>query len=319
MCNTIREWLAAPAAVAALIRALPGAALDPSDRPDRRDSESAAVASDPDSAAYRGSVAPVSGRATAVVPVRGGDRAPAVSDPGQDLAPAPDRAAAESAAAPDQVSVDTVPAPDAARAAASVPDQVSVAPDPGSVSVAPGLESASAGWGSDSVARDESCAYLLRAAVPIRPRVNQRDVRQRSIRAAVTNPAPDEYRAVPFRIWRLRSIGGSKPVDGLWVRRGPTGLERGTRAASSSAQRVADRYRPTVGDLAGETSRPRVVGPLARIDILGVPAGTVTEYTTARRLLTGSRPKPRFTVPVEEIRNPGTHAERPGLFPVHLA
>lgn len=46
---------------------------------------------------------------------------------------------------------------------------------------------------------------------------------------------------------------------------------------------------PMVGDLAGETSRLRAAGPLARIDLLGVPAWTVTEYATARRLLTDPR------------------------------
>ncbi|MEV6338539.1 cytochrome P450 [Nocardia vinacea] len=46
---------------------------------------------------------------------------------------------------------------------------------------------------------------------------------------------------------------------------------------------------PMVGDLAGETSRLRAAGPLARIDLLGVPAWTVTEYATAKRLLTDPR------------------------------
>ncbi|WP_329412703.1 cytochrome P450 [Nocardia vinacea] len=46
---------------------------------------------------------------------------------------------------------------------------------------------------------------------------------------------------------------------------------------------------PMVGDLAGETGRLRAAGPLARIDLLGVPAWTVTEYATARRLLTDPR------------------------------
>ncbi|WP_433759628.1 cytochrome P450 family protein [Nocardia sp. CA-135398] len=46
---------------------------------------------------------------------------------------------------------------------------------------------------------------------------------------------------------------------------------------------------PMVGDLAGETGRLRAAGPLARIDLLGVPAWTVTEYATARQLLTDSR------------------------------
>jgi cytochrome P450 len=46
---------------------------------------------------------------------------------------------------------------------------------------------------------------------------------------------------------------------------------------------------PMVGDLAGETSRLRAAGPLARIDLLGVPAWTVTEYATARQLLTDPR------------------------------
>ncbi|MFX0575269.1 cytochrome P450 family protein [Nocardia nepalensis] len=46
---------------------------------------------------------------------------------------------------------------------------------------------------------------------------------------------------------------------------------------------------PMVGDLAGETSRLCAAGPLARIDLLGVPAWTVTEYATARQLLTDPR------------------------------
>ncbi|MEV2223640.1 cytochrome P450 [Nocardia vinacea] len=46
---------------------------------------------------------------------------------------------------------------------------------------------------------------------------------------------------------------------------------------------------PMVGDLAGETSRLRAAGPLTRIDLLGVPAWTVTEYATAKRLLTDPR------------------------------
>ncbi|WP_063046466.1 hypothetical protein [Nocardia pseudovaccinii] len=46
---------------------------------------------------------------------------------------------------------------------------------------------------------------------------------------------------------------------------------------------------PMVGDRAGETGRRRAAGPLARIDLLGVPARTVTEYATARQLLNDSR------------------------------
>ncbi len=157
-----------------------------------------AVASDPAVAEDRGSVAPVSDRAAVVsgpararVPARdrapavsdpakaqepARDRAPAVSDPArgqapaQGRAPARDRASAESAAAPGQ---GPAPVPDMVRAPAPVRAWVSAAPDPGSVSVVPGPESASAGSGSDSVARDESCANLLSTAVPIRLRVNQ--------------------------------------------------------------------------------------------------------------------------------------------------
>jgi cytochrome P450 len=44
-----------------------------------------------------------------------------------------------------------------------------------------------------------------------------------------------------------------------------------------------------VGDLAGETSRLRAAGPLARIDLLGAPAWTVTDHALARQLLTDSR------------------------------
>ncbi|WP_206344444.1 cytochrome P450 family protein [Streptomyces mesophilus] len=46
---------------------------------------------------------------------------------------------------------------------------------------------------------------------------------------------------------------------------------------------------PLVQDLDGETARLRAAGPLARIDLLGVPAWTVTSQPVARRLLTDSR------------------------------
>lgn len=46
---------------------------------------------------------------------------------------------------------------------------------------------------------------------------------------------------------------------------------------------------PMVGDLAGETARLRAAGPLARIDLLGAPVWTVTEYAVARQLLTDTR------------------------------
>ncbi len=46
---------------------------------------------------------------------------------------------------------------------------------------------------------------------------------------------------------------------------------------------------PLVQDLDGETARLRAAGPIARIDLLGVPAWTVTSHTVARRLLTDSR------------------------------
>ncbi|MEV5838628.1 cytochrome P450 [Nocardia sp. NPDC052112] len=59
------------------------------------------------------------------------------------------------------------------------------------------------------------------------------------------------------------------------------------QACPHSAQPIV--IDPMVGDLAGETSRLRAAGPLARIDLLGVPAWTVTEYTAARQLLTDSR------------------------------
>ncbi|MGW0251315.1 cytochrome P450 family protein [Nocardia goodfellowii] len=46
---------------------------------------------------------------------------------------------------------------------------------------------------------------------------------------------------------------------------------------------------PMVGDLAGETARLRAAGRLTKIDLLGVPAWTVTEHALARQLLTDTR------------------------------
>jgi cytochrome P450 len=46
---------------------------------------------------------------------------------------------------------------------------------------------------------------------------------------------------------------------------------------------------PMVGDLGTETSRLRAEGPLARIELLGVPAWTVTQHTLARQLLVDTR------------------------------
>ncbi|WP_067567405.1 cytochrome P450 family protein [Nocardia acidivorans] len=46
---------------------------------------------------------------------------------------------------------------------------------------------------------------------------------------------------------------------------------------------------PMVADLAGETARLREAGPLTRIELLGVPAWTVTEHALARQLLTDTR------------------------------
>lgn len=46
---------------------------------------------------------------------------------------------------------------------------------------------------------------------------------------------------------------------------------------------------PLVRDLAGETRHLRAAGPLTRIELLGVPAWTVTAHAEARRLLTDSR------------------------------
>ncbi|WP_324191064.1 cytochrome P450 family protein [Nocardia beijingensis] len=46
---------------------------------------------------------------------------------------------------------------------------------------------------------------------------------------------------------------------------------------------------PMVGDLAGETSRLRAAGPLTRIELLGVPAWTVTQHALARQLLVDTR------------------------------
>ncbi|MEV0341180.1 cytochrome P450 [Nocardia sp. NPDC050713] len=46
---------------------------------------------------------------------------------------------------------------------------------------------------------------------------------------------------------------------------------------------------PLVRDLDGETERLRAAGPLARIELLGVPAWSVTEHAVARKLLTDPR------------------------------
>ncbi|OJF81919.1 cytochrome P450 family protein [Nocardia seriolae] len=46
---------------------------------------------------------------------------------------------------------------------------------------------------------------------------------------------------------------------------------------------------PMVGDLAGETARLRAAGAVTRIELLGVPAWTVTDHTVARQLLTDTR------------------------------
>ncbi|WP_043659000.1 cytochrome P450 family protein [Nocardia thailandica] len=46
---------------------------------------------------------------------------------------------------------------------------------------------------------------------------------------------------------------------------------------------------PMVGDLAGETTTLREAGPVTRIELLGVPAWTVTDTAVARQLLTDPR------------------------------
>ncbi|WP_223885841.1 cytochrome P450 family protein [Nocardia colli] len=46
---------------------------------------------------------------------------------------------------------------------------------------------------------------------------------------------------------------------------------------------------PMVGDLAGETAYLRTNGPVARIELLGVPAWTITEHAVARQLLVDPR------------------------------
>ncbi|WP_405165308.1 cytochrome P450 [Nocardia sp. NBC_01499] len=46
---------------------------------------------------------------------------------------------------------------------------------------------------------------------------------------------------------------------------------------------------PMVGDLAGETTYLRTAGPVTRIELLGVPAWTITEHAVARQLLVDPR------------------------------
>ncbi|MGF6886832.1 cytochrome P450 [Nocardia sp. GAS34] len=46
---------------------------------------------------------------------------------------------------------------------------------------------------------------------------------------------------------------------------------------------------PMMSDLAGETSRVRAEGPVARIDLLGVPAWSITDHQIARQLLVDPR------------------------------
>ncbi|WP_036567494.1 cytochrome P450 [Nocardia sp. BMG51109] len=46
---------------------------------------------------------------------------------------------------------------------------------------------------------------------------------------------------------------------------------------------------PMIGDLAGETTRLRASGPITRIELLGVPAWTITEHSLARQLLVDPR------------------------------
>ncbi|MBF6175849.1 cytochrome P450 [Nocardia blacklockiae] len=44
-----------------------------------------------------------------------------------------------------------------------------------------------------------------------------------------------------------------------------------------------------IGDLAGETARLRAAGPVTRLELLGVPAWTITDHALARRLLVDPR------------------------------
>ncbi|MFF6999026.1 cytochrome P450 [Streptomyces sp. NPDC008313] len=57
--------------------------------------------------------------------------------------------------------------------------------------------------------------------------------------------------------------------------------------ATASAEPIV--IDPMVGDLDGETSRLVTAGPVARVELLGVPAWSVTHHEVARELLTDTR------------------------------
>ncbi|UNZ19848.1 cytochrome P450 [Streptomyces sp. 891-h] len=82
-----------------------------------------------------------------------------------------------------------------------------------------------------------------------------------------------------------REVGGLGVGSGPCVGGGPT-TPGSAETGSAECPIVID---PLVGGLAEETEALRTAGPLARIDLMGAPAWTVTTHAEARKLLTDTR------------------------------